>query len=68
MSVLGTVRNGKVELQPGVSLPEGTRVMVKPLAISDPIEGLADEAVPTGIRDLASRHDSVVYGTPKRGE
>ncbi len=63
----GTVRNGKVELDPGAQLPEGAAVRVEPLdSHSDPADGLADEAVSTGLTDLASEHDHYIYGTPKR--
>ena len=37
----GIVKEGKVELEPGTSLPEGTRVQVEPLAGNSP----ADDAV-----------------------
>ncbi|MEW6251193.1 MAG: hypothetical protein AB1716_11135 [Planctomycetota bacterium] len=68
MSYLGTVRDGKVELPPGVLLPDGTRVRVEPLdGEPDPVYGLADEAVPTGIADLSEQHDHYAHGTPKRG-
>jgi hypothetical protein len=67
MTLCGTVRNGKVELDPGVELPDGTVVRVEPLdSVPDPADGLCDDAVPTGIPDLATEHDHYTYGTPKR--
>jgi hypothetical protein len=66
MIYVGTVRNGKVELPEDLDLPEGTQVRVEPIAnTDDPAIGLADEAVQTGIRDLASQHDHYIYGSPK---
>ncbi len=68
MTYLGRIRAGKVELEPGVTLPDGTVVRVEPVtAEADPAYGLADEAVPTGIRDLSEQHDHYAHGTPKRG-
>jgi len=53
----------KVELEPGARLPDGTVVTVEPVrSDSDPADGLADEAVATGIPDLATRHDFHAYG------
>lgn len=69
MTYRGTVINGKIELEEDMALPEGTIVRVEPVEKSeDPADGLADEAVPTGIPDLASQHDHYTYGTPKHGE
>jgi hypothetical protein len=70
MTYLGTVRNGKVELEQGAELAEGTRVRVEPIADSeeaDPAYQLHLEAVDAGIPDLAREHDHYIYGTPKRG-
>jgi hypothetical protein len=68
MTYRGTVREGKVELEPGVTLRDGTLVRVEPLTPEDdPAYGLADEAVSTGIRDLSEQHDHYAHGTPKRG-
>ncbi len=69
MSYRGTVREGKVELEPGANLPEGTVVLVEPLpAETDPVYLLADDAIDTGIGDLAEEHDHYAHGTPKRGQ
>jgi hypothetical protein len=67
MTCKGTVRNGKVEFHPGFQLPEGTLVNVEPLdGKPDPADGLADDAVSTGIPDLAAEHDHYASGAPKR--
>ena len=63
----GTVRNGKIELENGNALPDGTVVRVEPLDNKgDPADGLGDEAASTGITDLASQHDHYIYGGRKR--
>ncbi len=81
MTVIGTVRNGKIELPAGVSLPDGTEVSVQVLA--RPIETPANtEAVQpaesfhqqlmkfAGIvkgmpEDYSINHDHYLYGAPK---
>jgi hypothetical protein len=68
MSYLGTVREGKVQLPPGVTLPDGTLVRIEPIQDGqDPAYGLAEEAVSTGTPDLSEQHDHYAHGTPKRG-
>ncbi len=68
MSYRGTVREGKVELEPGANLPDGTVVVVELLRVeNDPAYALADDAVDTEITDLAEEHDHYAHGTPKRG-
>ncbi len=58
MTCRGTVKNGKVELEPGSPLPEGVVVRVEPIELrTDPADGLGDEAARGGITDLASQHD-----------
>jgi len=67
MTYQGTVKNGRVELPDGVRLPEGMVVRVEPVGQDeDSAYGLAEEAVSTGVSDLAARHDHYVYGLPKR--
>lgn len=79
MTFKGTVRNGKVELEAGAELPDGTEVRVqpvstggskarrpKPAAASDAAFRLSELAVPMGVADLAAEHDHYLYGTPKR--
>lgn len=70
MTYMGTIKNGKVELEPGAQLPEGARVKVEPVEAADQIDPAYElhvEAVDTGIPDLAREHDHYAYGTPKRG-
>lgn len=63
----GTVRNGKIELENGSTLPDGTVVRVEPIENNDdPADRLGDEAASTGISDLASQHDHYIYGGRKR--
>jgi hypothetical protein len=66
MTVLeATVRGGQLVLDTAVPLPDGTRVQVRvEPAVADPLLFLGDNAVPTGLRDLADRHDHYIYGTP----
>ncbi len=69
MTYHGTVRNGRVELPDGVHLPDGTVVRIEPVQLDeDSAYDLVDEAVSTGIVDLAAQHDHYVYGVPKRAE
>jgi len=69
MTYRGTVKQGKIELEEGANLPEGTEVRVEPVSSdSDPAYRLWEEAVSTGIKDLASQHDHYAWGTPKREE
>ncbi|MCC7291742.1 MAG: hypothetical protein IT449_06755 [Phycisphaerales bacterium] len=65
----GIIRNGRVELEPGASIPDGTCVEVQPVGASrDPLDGICDEAVDTGITDLAAQHDHYLYGVAKRSD
>ena len=72
MSFKGTVKNGVVVLESGVSLPDGTSVRVEAEATPagksrelDPIWSIGELAVPTGIPDLATNIDHYLYGHPK---
>ena|ERR1051326_5146041 len=82
MTFRGTIQNGRVELEPGTDLPDGTIVRVEPVrmrqrrprragkstrGLIDPAYRLGELAVSTGITDLAAEHDHYIYGTPKRG-
>ena len=63
----GTVRNGKVELEEDVALPDGAAVRIELVAGGpDPVDGLPDDAVSTGIPDLSVNHDHYAHGSPKR--
>ena len=69
MTYRGTVKNGRIELEPGLHLPDGTVVQVEPMAPTvDAADGLTEDAVSTGIPDLASEHNHYSYGTPKDGQ
>jgi hypothetical protein len=78
MTFRGTVRNGKVELEPGADLPEGAPVTVDLRSrtarkapknydpLSDPAFRIGELAVPFGRKDGSREHDHYAYGTPKR--
>ena len=64
-----TVKNGQLELDKPLDLPDGTRVQVSLSPINgekqDPFLWMIENAVDTGIPDLAERHDYyAVHGTP----
>jgi hypothetical protein len=76
MTFRGTIQNGRLVLDRGGALPDGTKVEVSvrpdgakatrraPKA-DDSLTKLAARAVRTGIRTLADDHDSLAYGPPK---
>lgn len=70
MTILeATVRGGQLVLDSAIPLPDGTRVQVRvESAEADPLMFLAENAAPTGQRDLADRHDHYIYGTPRERE
>ena len=67
----GRVTNGKIVLEGGNTLPEGTAVDVEPVETLPPVPlatdvyKLGELAVPTGIPDLAVNIDHYLYGHPK---
>jgi hypothetical protein len=71
MTYRGTVRKGKVELEPGADLPEGATVAVHPIAPPASVYRLydlalsaaADDGLPA---DFAAETDHYLYGTPRR--
>ena len=72
MTFQGVVQNGKVVLEAGVTLPEGTRVKVvadssdeseKPTFL-DLLEFAG--CMPDLPADFALQHDHYIHGTPKR--
>jgi hypothetical protein len=75
MTFKGKVQNGVIVLTDGTVLPEGTAVdvtattsnepKVAESGSNDPIFGLANLAVDTGIPDLATNIDHYLYGHPK---
>ena len=68
MVLFGTVKNGRVELEPPAGLPEGTHVRVETVPDDDAVYHLGDDAVDADLpADLAGEHDHYIYGTAKRG-
>jgi hypothetical protein len=74
MTCRGTVRNGKIELEEGVTLPDGTSVRVEPIDARDNAseeQGVpeffraGEWAVPGAPSDLATNLDHYLYGHPK---
>ncbi len=72
MTYWGKVKGGAVVLESGVELPEGAdvRIEIRSTAVSDsgerdPLARMADLAVETEIRDLATNVDHYLYGHPK---
>lgn len=60
------IQGGQPVLETPLSLPDGTRVRVCVEGPEeDPLLFLAQNAVATGITDLAEQHDHYLYGTPK---
>lgn len=73
MVYFGKVRQGRIETDPNVRLPEGAIVRIEPVnsdassSISpDPFDSLGDNAVDTGVTDMAREHDHYASGAPKR--
>lgn len=80
MTYLGKISDGKVIFPPGVALPEGMAVEVKPVAETPMAPtAVAEEDGPTlyemfeefvgaleGPSDLAENHDHYAHGAPKR--
>jgi hypothetical protein len=58
MHCYGTFRRGFIELDPGCQIPEGTLVRIIPVPSrdADPFDTLGDDAIDTGIPDLAEQH------------
>ena len=73
MSITAIVENDSIKLPPGVHLPDGTQVEIRPRT-----EGAVDARHAwmldfAGIAndlpaDMAAEHDLYLYGTAKRGE
>ncbi len=76
MTLLGHVRNGRIELDQPLSLPEGAQVQIEVLAggeqTSVPGQTLGEKLLKYAGRitdapaDLAAQHDHYLYGTPKK--
>jgi hypothetical protein len=76
MTLLGHVRNGKIELDDPGPLPEGARVRIdilggEPAAVDGAEGALAEKLLKYAGRikdapdDLARNHDHYIHGTPK---
>jgi hypothetical protein len=70
MTILeGVIKGGQLVLEGPLPFPEGTRVKVRlEAAGEDPLRFLAENAVATGIPDLAEQHDHYIYGAPKQAK
>lgn len=68
MVYFGKAKDGKIELDPSVRLPEGATVKIDLVRADepDPADDLAAEAVDMGVEDGALQHDHYIYGSPKR--
>ena len=79
MTFRGVIRNGQVQTEQSIELPEGTPVNIEPVqrgrskrgssakSGKDPAFRIGDNAVAMGVADLAAEHKHYLYGTPKRG-
>ena len=78
MTLLGEVRNGKIELDQAVPLPEGTKVRLEVAAVSSE-KAVAESGQTLGERlmkyagviqddrtDLARNHDHYLHGAAKK--
>jgi hypothetical protein len=68
MTLTGVVQNGKIELDGGTTLPDGTRVKVVPEPAQPTLLGLLDLAgqlddLPA---DFSAEHDHYIHGAPRR--
>ena len=60
------IQGGQVVVDPPLPYQDGTRVQVRVQAADPgPLLFLAENAVATGITDLAEQHDRYIYGTPQ---
>jgi hypothetical protein len=75
MSLEGTVIDGQIIFREPLSLPNGTRVAVTPIAaapiepkpaLGQRLEWLAG-AIPDMPADFAAEHDHYIHGSPRRG-
>ena len=76
MTLLGHVRNGRIELDQPLSLPEGAKVQVEVLASGEQTDvtgqTLGEKLLKYAGRitdapaDLAEQHDHYLHGTPKK--
>jgi len=72
MLLEGVVRNGKIELDPPQTLPEGMRVEVLTKTEVEALTPLGKKLLrhagkAVGLpHDMAAQHDHYLHGTPKR--
>jgi len=76
MTLLGHVKDGRIELDHPLSLPEGAKVQIELLVGEEQPNGagesLADKLLSYAGRisdapsDLAAQHDHYLHGTPKK--
>lgn len=68
MTLRGTIRNGKVELDETADLADGTVVDISPASRMDLLEFLKRNAVsdPSLPKDYAAELDHYLYGLPKQ--
>lgn len=64
MTYRGKVKDGIIELESGVELPEGAAVRIE-LEPKDSLSEMPKLAVETGIKDLATNTGHYLYGHPK---
>lgn len=71
MSFRAVFRNGKVEFQPGVQIPEGAELVVSVIdeadvpTLGELFKDVAGKAAGKPA-DGSLQHDHYIYGTPKR--
>jgi hypothetical protein len=76
MTLLGHIRNGRIELDQPLSLPEGAKVQIEVLGGLDKKETAAQTLgekllkyagrISDAPSDLAEQHDHYLHGTPKK--
>jgi hypothetical protein len=69
MTYRGRIKNGVIVLDESVRLPEGSEVLVQPVAEPAPLGDLLRDVAGKGKGlpdDGSIQHDHYIYGTPKR--
>lgn len=63
------IKGGQLVLEAPLAMPDGTRVRVRvEPADDDPLLFLANNAVATGVTDMADQHNHHIYGAPRKPE
>ena len=71
MTYRGTIQNGRLKVENGPDLPDGTQINFELINWPEPAEDeddlfdIAREAVPIGQSDLSTNLDHYLYGHPK---